>query len=263
MIVYADILFLINFLSCYILIGIMCRFKQKKIPKKRKLLSSLCGGCAAMVIFILDLEHYIVSAILFFSSVGIVFICFGKKALVMNMAIFLVLFMLYGGVVTTFVSLLGGSTNLFIKNNIIYFDINTGIFAISFICAYPLVCFFFKLIQKHSKRRLHSLMIINKGQSICVDALFDSGNLLKDPISGKDVIILEEAQAKKIVTQNEDFFKIPFSTISGSDTMDAFVADMIIIDDKHILKKQYIGMVKGSLSNTDEYCALIGNMGGL
>ena len=77
------------------------------------------------------------------------------------------------------------------------------------------------------------------------------------------MIVLEEVQAKKIVTQNQEFFKIPFTTISGSDTMDAFIADMIIIDDKHILKKQYIGMVKGTLSNTDEYCALIGNMGGL
>ncbi len=263
MIIYADILFLINFLSCYILISIMCRFKQKKISQKRKSLSSLCGGFAALIIFILNLEHYIVTAILFFTSAYIVFICFGKKALVMNVAIFSMLFMLYGAAVTVLISLLGSRTNLFIKNNIIYFDINTQIFAISFICAYPLVCLFFKLIQKYSKRKMHSLMIINKGQSICVDALFDSGNLLKDPISGKNVIILEEAQAKKIVTQNEEFLKIPFSTISGSDTMDVFVADMIIIDDRQILKKQYIGIINGILSNTDEYCALIGNMGGL
>lgn len=263
MIIYADILFLINFLSCYVMISIMCYFKQRKLSALRKILGALCGSVASLVIFLADLEHYIVTVIFLAASIGIVLICFGKKALLFNCIIFLMLFMLCGSAVTLFVAIAGGSTQVLIKNNIVYFDINAEIFVCCFIAAYPLVCILFKLIERRSEKKLHSLTIINGGKSICINALFDSGNLLKEPISGADVIILEEKYAQKIVLENQEFINIPYSTITGSDYMQAFVCDAVILDDKLILKHQYIGIAKGSLCNTDEYCALIGNMGGL
>jgi len=262
MIIYADILFLINFLSCYVMISIMCRYKQRKLSSLRKISGSLCGAIASLVIFLADLEHYIVTAIFLLASVTIMLMCFGKKALLFNCIIFLMLFMLCGSAITLFVALAGGSTEVLIKNNILYFDIDEKIFVCCFVSAYPLVCIFFKLIEQRSEKKLHSLTLINGGKTISINALFDSGNLLKEPISGADVIILEDEYAKKIVTENQEFIDIPYSTITGIDNMQAFLCDMVIIDDKHILRHRYIGIAKGCLCNTDEYCALIGNMGG-
>ena len=47
-----------------------------------------------------------------------------------------------------------------------------------------------------------------------------------------------------------------------SDYMDAFVADLVIIDDTQIKTNQYIALSKECLCFTDEYCALLGDIGG-
>lgn len=260
MIIYVDILFLINFLSCYLLIDIMCHFKQRKISNLKKLFSSVIGAIGAIVIFIFNFEHYIVSSIYAVTSALIVVICFGKMRFFKNIMIFFMIYMLLGASLIFVFCLANKNADLFIKNNIIYFDIKVEIFALCLICTYPLVSLFFYIIRQHSKKKFHTLTLINKGQTICVRALFDSGNMLKEPISGKDVIIMNENEAKKLTTQNQKFVKIPFSTISGKDTLDAFVIDIMIIDKKYILQNQYVGIIEGKLSNADEYSALIGNL---
>ena len=262
MIIYADILFLINFLSAYILTGIMRRFKKREIKISRRILSSVCAGISALIIFIVDSEHYITTAIYIASSVLTVYICFGKKSLLLNLAIFCMLNILLCGGAIAFISLCNASPTMYIKNNIIYFDIDEKIFVIAFVLSYPLLCIFSLIIRRRAEKQLHSMTIINKGKSLCVNALYDSGNLLKEPLTQKSVIILDKANSDKIIAKDQKFIKIPYSTISGTDHMDAFMVDAVIIDDKSILPHQYIAIAKESLCPTDEYCALLGDMGG-
>ena len=262
MIIYADILFLINFLSAYVLTGIMRRFKKRAIKISRRILSSCCVGISALIIFITDLEHYVTTAIYIATSVLTVYICFGKKSLLLNSTIFCMLNILLCGTAISFISLSNASPIMYIKNNIIYFNINAKIFIAAFALSYPLLCIFSLIIRRRAEKKLHSITIINKDKSLCVSALYDSGNLLKEPITQKNVIILDKVHSDKIITENQEFIKIPYSTINGTDYMYAFVADAVIIDDKNILPHQYIAIAKENLCSTDEYCALLGDMGG-
>lgn len=263
MIVYGDILFLINFIGTYIMLKIMCFYKHKKLPFSRKVTAAAAGGINSLVIFLLDLPHYIISIIYFLSMLIINIIAFGKKGLAKNIMTFCMLFLMCEGAIMLCISLFGNNLGLIVKNNIIYMDVELKIMVCAFAAAYPLICIFSKLIYEKASKKIYELTVINKGKSITVSALFDSGNLLCEPVSGKSVIIFDEQTASKIKAENQELIQIPYASVGGDGYIEAFLPDILILDNKHILESQYIGITKQNLSYADEYNALIGNIGGI
>lgn len=259
MTVYADVLFLINFIQTYILVLLICAYKHTRPPYARKIFSAAAGGIFSLFIFLSDMEQIWLALVYIFSAAAVCMIAFGKKGLARNILIFVMLSFLLGSCVTLCISFLGNNIGMILKNNIIYFDISSSAMLIAFALSYPLICIFSALIRQRAHKRLHELTIINKGKSISLTALYDSGNLLREPLSGKGVIIVENAFADKIITENQSFVQIPFSSVGGSSYMRAFIPDMIIKDNRHIITAHYIGITESRLSQTNEYNALIGD----
>ena len=107
--------------------------------------------------------------------------------------------------------------------------------------------------------------------TITVSALFDSGNLLKEPITGKCVSILEWEAAKELFDTEIEFsdienyiedmklWAVPFNSLgNSSDVLFAFLADEINIPEENkTIDKTFIGLYGSRLSNNEEYHALI------
>lgn len=120
------------------------------------------------------------------------------------------------------------------------------------------------------------------GKNKKIKSLIDSGNLLKDPISGKDVIVVEEKVIK-------DMFEIEYLNVLRNITSCRYIGDIdkckykikiipfnslgnpsgmlcgikpdkvkIFFDGEVLLKDVILGIYFGTLNSSDEYSSIIG-----
>ena len=131
------------------------------------------------------------------------------------------------------------------------------------------------------KDMLHNLSIYFKEEIINVVAMLDTGNLLKEPITGKSVIVVEKIQLYKILPENildnisnilngentellnneylSRFKIIPFSSLGKQNGMLlGFVPDKVVIEGEKEIKDVVIGIYEKSLTKNGAYTALIG-----
>ncbi len=171
------------------------------------------------------------------------------------------------------VSFTGKTIGMAINNGIVYFDINSKVFAVSLgiSCIMMIFFFFVKMFKNRKIKKYYILNVTHNDRTITVSALFDSGNLLKEPITGKYVSILEWKVAKELFDTEIEFsdienyiedmklWAVPFNSLgNSSDVLFAFLADEINIPEENkTIDKTFIGLYGSRLSNNEEYHALI------
>ncbi len=273
MVIYADELFLINFVSAYIMLYILARSVfRMKIKKKRILLASLLAGLAAVLIFCTDMPLYLTYAVQLISVFIVVTAAFYRRdgGILSQIGAF---FLLSGGMMLMMIfsaSLIGKAVPIVLKGGILYMDISPGIFAVSFILSYAAMIFIIKLLKKRKNKKYYMMTVKHGDKTIRVKALFDSGNMLKDPVSGKCVTILEWDEAKKLFdakAQYSDLSEhigemklriIPFRSLGNpSGIIFAFYPDSVSVEGRDG-GDCFIGIYGGRLSKNNEYHALIG-----
>ena len=127
-----------------------------------------------------------------------------------------------------------------------------------------MMIFFVKMFKNRKNKKYYILNVTHNDRTITVSALFDSGNLLKEPITGKYVSILEWETAKELFDienyiEDMKLWAVPFNSLgNSSDVLFAFLADEINIPEENkTIDKTFIGLYGSRLSNNEEYHALI------
>lgn len=253
MIIYADTVFIENFAGAYALLYILGKTLHLKMRPLKLFFGACLGAAAALVQFIYGIRLTAVSIIfMYFTAYGI-----KTKGLLQNIVVFSVIQITSGFISAAICSIFADGI---IKNGIAYFPADTKIFIISLCTAYPLTLVIMRIKNIKEKKRLHRLRIIKNKKYVDITAIFDSGNMLTEPISGLGVIVADKCVAKELNINeavNAGIRIIPYKTISGSGVMTAFLADEVIIDNQ-APQKFYIGISPVKLSSSDEYSALIG-----
>lgn len=271
MVVYADIMFAVNFISSYIMLYILGRFINKICIKKiRLIIASTVGGLSSFV-FTLDFPWQIIMRVLF--AYLMVFISFFelRRHLLNQLIWFMIMcgFMMFTMIMI--VSLLSYSTGLEIRGGILYFNLPMKIFLPIFTVSYFVLIFLIKMFKNKQNKKYYIITVTHNDKKITVPALFDSGNLLKEPITGKDVSIVEWKYAKKLFDTDCEFDKlvdemeklklwaVPFHSVGNKNGMIlAFIADEIKIHEENkVIKKSFVGLYGDKLSQKGEYYALL------
>lgn len=274
MVVYADVIFLINFISAYIMLYILGKAINKvRIRKKRLFLASVLGAAGAAVIFCVEMPtalSYLTRILAVFLMIFTAF--FEQRKQLLNQILWLVLMsgiMIFSMMLIT--ALIKNTVSVVIKAGIVYFDIPPKVFLFAFILSYFVLIFFLKVFKNRKNKKYYIMSVTHNDKTVTVTALFDSGNLLKEPVTGKYVSILEWDYVKKLFGAEYEFsdienhaeemklWVIPFNSIGNSSGMlFAFLADNITIpEEKKIIDKTFIGIYGGVLSKNKEYHALI------
>ena len=274
MVVYADVIFLINFISAYIMLYILGKAINKvRIRKKRLFLASVLGAAGAAVVFCVEMPtalSYLTRILAVFLMIFTAF--FEQRKQLLNQILWLVLMsgiMIFSMMLIT--ALIKNTVSVVIKAGIVYFDIPPKVFLFAFILSYFVLIFFLKVFKNRKNKKYYIMSVTHNDKTVTVTALFDSGNLLKEPVTGKYVSILEWDYVKKLFGAEYEFsdienhaeemklWVIPFNSIGNSSGMlFAFLADNITIpEEKKIIDKTFIGIYGGVLSKNNEYHALI------
>ena len=203
---YVDVFFLVNFMMDYILLLIVRRMLQCTATHGRICIGAAIGSLLTCVVMILPIPYTVVKLILFHVFVNTCMIRVGLK--IKSIRSFLkAIIMLYIGSI-----LLGGIMEVFRQ----YVRVGS-FFLVVAIIGYYFVLGIWKFVSYMQRwNQCHCKVELYLGtKKYQIKGLIDTGNGLRDPISGKPVHILDRATAKRFFGEEylKDVRYVPYQSI--------------------------------------------------
>ena len=207
MTIYLDIILCENLLMNYIILfATYVIIKPKtKHPQIRMILSSLLGSIYAIIVYLNILSIYTNLLAKITLSVVMVYIAFAPpnvKQLLKQILIFYLVSFIFGGCTFALIYFLKPE-NVEMKNGVFVgmYPIRVGLIAgvIAFIITQ--IAFKINKSKLNNKNTSIEIELYNKNKMTKARALLDSGNMLKEPISQKPVIVVEKTTLSKIIPE--------------------------------------------------------------
>lgn len=260
-IIYADVLFIINTYITYILLFATAFLSKENANRIRLVLSSLLGGAYAFVILLDSISTFLSLLLRLFAACVFILVAFKIRSLrrfiKLYSLFFLSNFVFAGFIMAVWYTLTPG--RMYYGAGVLYLDISTLTLVVLSGISYFVIKGIGSFIElKTPKSRVFHTVLTIGGKSIQLKAFLDTGNALKDPFTGEEVLIASEESIKDIYSlKNSEKLKlryIPCSTVSGDCLMPVFRADKIEIkgaDSKFFKSNVLIGVTKSKIKNGD------------
>ncbi len=238
MVVYIDVLIILNIYITYFTLRCCFRFLHGEYKLKRLIAASVFGGLSSLTVLIGDSP--VPSLFLKLLSVGLtVFIAFGfggiRSFLIRTAISFGTGLLICGGAFA--LRALTGESFFITVGGYPYMNISVMVLLIATVIIYAAVCLLRRFLDKNGTDRKIRLTIRNRGRRINLEAFPDSGNGLVDFLSGLPVIVCSISAVREILPENiasETDLKgirlIPWHSVSGGGIIRAFRPEEITAD---------------------------------
>lgn len=237
MIVYADILIVVNLIVDYFLLKVSGKILKIKPKMWRLLLSAFAGGIFSLYIFFPQ-RGILIELIVKLSMNSVMsLICFGFRSFKMFLKSSGVLFAstcIYAGIMIALWQILKPK-GMVINNSVVYFDISPITLIITTVAGYFLYILFSKIFTSSSALAQRcEIKLWVEGKSVNATAIIDTGNSVKDVFSSSHIIIVDKAVISALFqnfgTEYKEkmqsrFRAIPCGTVSGGDLLEGYRCD--------------------------------------
>lgn len=250
MIIYADVLFVINFIMDFMSLYVCSKVLDMRMKKRNILFGAFFGAAYAFAGLYINFPEPFAA---FVVSVLMCYAAFGKRKIsvfIKTVVLFYTTGMLFGGIITFFYNIVYEYRNIkFFENGIktwMFFAISGIVFLIILAVSHMFRTYMYKRsvcveVCIDNKTRLFNLMC-------------DTGNLLRDPYTDLPVIVVkaecldkmlgkdgihrqpEKAQSEKVLKYKLRY--IPVKTAAGKALLPALKADSTYIFNKHGKKNE-------------------------
>lgn len=250
--VYIDVYFIENALLDAQVLALVLLLLKEKITIWRLIAASITGGMGAAVILLTGVNYGLAYVcIVLLLDFAMIYIAVSEKIghkvnfrkLVMGVIYFHGMVFAYGKLTECAVRLgLGNAARVTVAVLVLM--------AVLFMAVYHKV---------KERKQLYDVVLIQNGDNMKLKALFDTGNLLTEPISGKPVSVLEETAAlREWIAQSPQRYKvIPYKSIGNEHgILEGMYVDELIIqkDNEQLVRKDaIIAVYKGSLSKDGSF----------
>ena len=290
MTIYIDIIIVENLIMNYIILYATGLISKSKKSYLRMFLASLIGAIYATLEYVLKVNIYSNIILKTILSIIIVYVAFypqNAKKMCKQLVLFYVTTFTFGGIATYLIYVLKPQ-NIIIKNGMYVGTYVLKVIFIGAIVGTIILAAAFKMAKNKltKKDMLCKVKIRLNGKEETVEAMVDTGNMLKEPITGTPVVVVErnslyELLPKEILNNTEsilggDFEKIPeeikkeyvpklklipFASLGKQNGMLIGIKPEkieIINEQTEEEKNAIIGIYNKSLTKKGEYNALIG-----
>lgn len=241
MVVYVDVLIVLNLYINYFLIRASAVMLRRVCTRKRCVLAALAGAAGSLVILLPELPFPVVTLIKITLGTLIVFIAFGKQKpadLAVCVLFFLVVSFIFAGAMLA-LWMFAAPLGMVWSNGTAYFNIPLSAVAAFTAAAYCAV----RLVRYLADRRLHcericAVKIATNGCAVKLRGLCDTGNELCDLLSGKHIVICRYEKIAPIAPSNaleyfdgklsESLRVVPCRTVAAQTLVPIFKADITI-----------------------------------
>ena len=234
MVLYADIYLLINFSMDFLSLFITSKLLNAKIYKFRIIFASSIGALYALGMLLFEFSTFVTLCLNIACEIIIVLICFENKKFKRIISSALVNFVIsatLGGVMSVMYSFMNKIMENIISNE--SKDSYYGIRLAIIIALTLLTSIVFSRILNRSKQiKSEKIYVLLKDKTFEFEALCDSGNLLKEPLSGKSVILVtEKSELGKEILKIQDIYKryIPYKNVDGTGILKGAIPQKIIV----------------------------------
>lgn len=271
-IVYLDVFFMINFIMDYMIILITSRIAKVKKKRIRQLAGAGCGALYSVIVikpltnhlFKITLVNILIAAVMVLISFGFM----SASVYIKNVFLLFVVsftmsgiinYLYYSTVIGKYVrNVLSGNSNKVV---------NARKFILVSVLAYILLSAIVRIIFSVRKdmELYYDVKITFRGKSVVVRGLYDTGNGLTEPVSGKMVHIAEYKILKPLLEGDEkakeNIYVIPFRSIGEEDgimygiRMDEMV--VLVDDEPKFLYNPIIGIYTGNVSKRGNYSVIL------
>lgn len=255
--VYADLLFLVNFSMDFLCFYLCARLLRRPLSLWRGMLASALGGVYAVAVLFLTVGKvpaFLLDALVCFALCAVAMM--GKRerfrSLARLTALYLLISVLLGGVMTALYAQLNRIPGL---TDCVESDgISTWLFFGMSVVSAVLTALWGRCFKRSTRKVAVRVTVEMGGRQVALDGMCDSGNLLRDPISGKCVIpaeisrlegvfpseLLRAAASSSVSEQvaklSEEYAKkvrlIPARTATGERMMLAVSPDCVYIQEQ-------------------------------
>lgn len=278
MVIYLDVLILINLYVTYFQILAVSAFTHRKTVWYRKLSAAGIGAVASLSIFIPQEMVLTLTLLKIFLCALIAFVAFGytgfREYAVSVLFLMLVSFVFSGLMLCVW--LFAAPMKMLFINGTVYFGIDTMTIILSTCAAYGVVRIIRYILDKNGKTDgKYTVIIKNNGRECRLSALADSGNGMVDCFSGLPVIVCRRDMcadvsppAIEMIENNSDISEIgtqmikgvrimPFSTVGKGGLICMFKAESVVIDDETNEEKYPVNALIGIvIGGRQEYEAI-------
>jgi len=288
MTIYLDIVILENIIMNYIILYATGIINKNDISIRMILLSSILGSAYAVITYLSLIQGVLNTILKVLLSIAMVYIAFrprNYKLMCKNLLLFYLTSFALGGC-AFFLLYYIRPQDILMRNGVLVGTYPIKIAILGGIIGSIIITVAFKIRKgKISKEDMfYDIEVFFEEKNIKVKAMLDTGNLLKDPITGIPVIIVEKNEMIEILSEkiinsldeilqgnNSDFIEseyvsrfrvIPFSSLGKQNGMLlGFRPDKVSIhlEEKMVEKTNtIIGIYEKALTKNGVYTALIG-----
>lgn len=278
MVIYLDVLILINLYVTYFQILAVSAFTHRKTVWYRKLSAAGIGAVASLSIFIPQEMVLTLTLLKIFLCALIAFVAFGYmgfRAYAVSVLLLMLVSFVFSGLMLC-VWLFAAPMKMLFINGTVYFGIDTMTIILSTCAAYGVVRIIRYILDKNGKTDgKYTVIIKNNGRECRLSALADSGNGIVDCFSGLPVIVCRRDMCADVsppaidmIENNSDISEIgtqmikgvrimPFSTVGKGGLICMFKAESIVIDDETNEEKYPVNALIGIvIGGRQEYEAI-------
>lgn len=252
MVIYLDVLILINLYVTYFQILAVSAFTHRKTVWYRKLSAAGIGAVASLSIFIPQEMVLTLTLLKIFLCALIAFVAFGYtgfRAYAVSVLFLMLVSFVFSGLMLC-VWLFAAPMKMLFINGTVYFGVDTMTIILSTCAAYGVVRIIRYILDKNGKTDgKYTVIIKNNGRECRLSALADSGNGMVDCFSGLPVIVCRRDMCADVsppaidmIENNSDISEIgtqmikgvrimPFSTVGKGGLICMFKAESVVIDD--------------------------------
>ena len=250
-VIYPDVLFLVNFLLNLVVLKGMSKLLNKSAKLLRCITGAALGATYSCLMLMLPSGYYGIKVFCTYVIVaqGMLLVTFGKCNFREGVRRFALIY--------TMTYLLSG-----ILNGLYYVFGVRNIFLT--LCTFIILkgCVWVCIYYRNKRKQFYDVVIELGENKISIRAFLDTGNSLREPISGKTVSIVEEVYIKKLVENinlSTKYRYIPFHSIGKErGALDGIEADCMHIDGR-VIERPILAVYTGKLSVSGEYNMLLNN----
>ena len=202
--VYADLLFLINFSMDFLCLFLVARLLAAPFSFLRGGLAAAVGGAYAVALLFVDLGilGWVMDLLTCFLICTIAYAARGQglRGLLLYTAAFFLVSMLLGGIMTSLFNLMNRAAPPLDEFTESY-DLPVWLFAAVTILAATATRIGGRFLRRRAQVQEAQIEIRMAEQSVTVQGFCDSGNLLRDAVSGKSVIVLDLTVARHLMPE--------------------------------------------------------------
>ncbi|MBQ8836805.1 MAG: sigma-E processing peptidase SpoIIGA [Clostridia bacterium] len=200
-VIYGDVLLLIDFCMNFFVLYTASVILRRRIKVVCIAFAALVGGIYSVVKIFVSGNNIIDCIISFCVGLLICYICFGGYRFLKTAAIFYSVAALVGGLMYAIYYLLGSyHTDIYgYAFEYAYSHMPIWLFVVLAAISMMISWSFAYFGRESSENSEEDVIIEYRGKSETVKLLLDSGNLAKEPISGKNVVFISKCKAKTLL----------------------------------------------------------------